>query len=123
MEQQATFFKHRLLKIITEYRSEARNLTKSSIDISPMRAEALLKMLDFYTEADELRQRCAADLKTLGAKKRERNEIGRQLLDASQLGEKEREEYRQRQAQNRERQDLLVKYKVELNSLEIENGH
>jgi DNA sulfur modification protein DndD len=120
MEQQVTFFKHRLLKIITEYRSEARSLTKSSIDIPPTQAKALLKMLDFYAEADELRQRCAADLKTLGAKKRERNDIDRRLLDASQLGEKEREEYRQRQAQNRERQDLLVKYKVELNSLEIE---
>lgn len=120
MEQQVTFFKHRFLKIITEYRSKARNLTKSSIDIPPMRAEALLKMLDFYAEADELRQRRTTDLKMLRDKKGERNEIDRRLFDASQLGEKEREEYHQRQAQNRERQKLLVKYKVELNSLEIE---
>ena len=120
MEQQIKFLKHRLTKVIVEYRSEASNLPKSFIDIPPLQAKALLKMLDFYAEADELRQRCASDLKMLRDKKRERNEIDRRLLDASQLSEKEREEYRQRQAQNRERQDLRVKYRVELKSLEIE---
>jgi DNA sulfur modification protein DndD len=120
MERQIEFFKDRLTSIIAKYRSIARILPKSFIDIPAMQAKALLKMLDFYVDADELRQRRADDLKVLGDKKKERNEIDRCLLDASQLSEKEREEYRQRQAQSRERQDLLVKYKVELKSLEIE---
>ena len=120
MEKQIIFLKHRLTKAIAEYRSEASNLPKSFIDIPPMIAKALLKMLDFYAEADVLRQRRVAELKMLRDKKRERNEIDRRLLDASHLSEKEREEFRQRQAQNRERQNLLVKDMVKQKSLGIE---
>ncbi|MBC2712973.1 MAG: DNA sulfur modification protein DndD [Desulfosarcina sp.] len=118
IQQQIRFLKERLVSIGAEYRSGIGKLPKSLIDIPPMRVNALLKMLDFYAGADELRYKRAADLKTLRDKKGERNEIDRRLLDASQLSEKEREEYRQRQAQNKERQDHRVDYKVELKSLE-----
>lgn len=118
LEQQIKFLKERLASIGAEYHSETDKLPKTLIDIPPMRVNSLLKMLDFYAEADELRHKRAADLKILRDKKRERDEIDQRLEEASQLSEKEREEYRQRQAQNRERQDRLINYKVELKALE-----
>ncbi|WP_310448904.1 DNA sulfur modification protein DndD [Sulfuritalea sp.] len=95
-QDQEEFLRRKLARVMDSYRPDAEDMTSGLFHLSPLRAEALLRVADEYSHDERKRARWASDLADIRRIKSDLAEIERKLNDVSNLAPQERQLFEER---------------------------
>jgi len=117
-ESQRAFYRNKLINLLNPYFIDPTQSGDGIMHLELTRAKGILKVLEFYAEADELRSQRVKDLKSITTIRRDILEKEREINDMSNLSEEERERYRTRQEAHEERKARQEEFKLRRQKIE-----
>lgn len=96
---QEEFLRRKLTRVLDSYRPDAEDMASGLFHMTPMRAEALLRVVDDYARDERKRARWASDLADIRRLKSDLAEIERKRNDVSNLAPQERQLFEERIAE------------------------
>ncbi|MCP4112926.1 MAG: DNA sulfur modification protein DndD [Desulfobacteraceae bacterium] len=106
-ENQITFYKDRLTKLLKAYIPDSKHISESLFHIEMKRAKELLQILESYLKTDIIRRQHIENLHSVSRKKRQFDDIEQRIDDLGTLSEEAREDYQIRKDANEDRKILL----------------
>lgn len=98
-QEQEQFLRRKLARVLDSYQPEAEDMASGLFHLAPMRAEALLRVVDDYQHDQRKRSQWANDLADIRRLKAELTEIDRKRNDVSNLAPQERQHFEERMAE------------------------
>jgi len=96
---QDEFLRRKLARVMDSYRPDAEDMTSGLFHLTPMRAEALLRVTEEYAHDERKRVRWASELADIRRLKSDLAEIERKRNDVSNLAPQERQLFEERMAE------------------------
>lgn len=97
--EQEQFLRRKLARVLDSYQPEPEDMTSGLFHLAPMKAEALLRVIDDYQHDQRKRSQWANDLADIRRLKAELTEIDRKRNDVSNLAPQERQLFEERMAE------------------------
>lgn len=95
-QEQEQFLKRKLARVLESYQPEPEDMAAGLFHLSPMKAEAVLRVMDDYFHDSRKRTQWASELTDIRRLKAELTEIERKRNDVSNLAPRERELFEER---------------------------